>query len=186
MPSRSWHKLAFMSIHEHHSAVGTALDRRRLELGWRWRDIADRAGVSPETLRRLRQRGLAAGTDALTITRIERAVGWQQGSIQAIEQGGEPIMDWPSRDADAALHAAGARSAYLAAAERMYLGDGYGEIWMQVIQEVEPELADATRELDETEEEELLERVKQNIIRQTRLFLDMERERGKRVGKPQK
>lgn len=68
--------------------LGWWMDERRGELGLTWDQVAERAGVSPETLRRNANR-----PDRMrTITRkgIERALMWESGSVDAILDGGEP------------------------------------------------------------------------------------------------
>jgi hypothetical protein len=65
------------------------MDARRRELRMRWRDVADLAGISYETLRTLRN-GSYGGMRPLTETGIEQALKWAPGSIVAILAGREP------------------------------------------------------------------------------------------------
>jgi|SRR6266508_2654417 len=65
-----------------------ALERRRVELRMSWRDVTREAGMSNEGLRAIR-RGERRPT-AVTKARIEHALRWATGSIDAILAGGEP------------------------------------------------------------------------------------------------
>ena len=64
-----------------------AMDARRLSLNLEWRDLAKAAGVSYETLRALRRAGNAA---PLTKRRVEEALRWKPGSVDAVLAGGQP------------------------------------------------------------------------------------------------
>ncbi|MEV5710076.1 hypothetical protein [Actinoallomurus sp. NPDC052274] len=87
--------------------IGKLIDQRRRELGYaRWRDLADAAGVSHETIRKIR-RGIRDATThgTLTESKLEDALQWARGSLQTIDEGGEPTrvhptlpipFDWPS------------------------------------------------------------------------------------------
>jgi len=57
----------------------------------RWRDLAAKAGVSEETIRQIRIGG-RDGAERYTAseTKLETALGWQAGSIDAIRHGGTP------------------------------------------------------------------------------------------------
>lgn len=64
------------------------MDERRAELQLTWSEVAERAGITREGLRRTR-----TGTGhirSLTKVGIERALSWAPGSIEDILQGGEP------------------------------------------------------------------------------------------------
>lgn len=65
-----------------------AMDERRLSLGMRWRDVADRTGLSGQALRDIR-RGRSVPRD-LTARNLEEALGWGHGSIQSVLRGEEP------------------------------------------------------------------------------------------------
>lgn len=71
---------------------GNALDRhmngRRKDLGLRWLDVAQRGGITTQTLRELRAG--AREPRELTKAAIERALEWEPGSVDAILAGGEP------------------------------------------------------------------------------------------------
>lgn len=59
------------------------------QLGLKWHQIAEQAGISRDTLHRVR-----TGTDtvrSLTKAAIERVLRWAPGSIDNIVNGGEPI-----------------------------------------------------------------------------------------------
>jgi hypothetical protein len=74
-----------------------AIDARRKELRLRWSDVATRADVAYETLRQIR-RGLRDTAERQTDSerKIERALGWAPGSIQAIRDGGEARLLGPA------------------------------------------------------------------------------------------
>lgn len=65
---------------------------RRLQLGMRtWRNLAEAAGISPETLRALRA-GEGQPTDS-TIHGLNRALCWKDGAgVEALLAGGEPTL----------------------------------------------------------------------------------------------
>ena len=63
------------------------MDRRRLDLGHKWKAIAENAGVTYQTLGQLRKGKPVA---PVTVARVERALQWDSGSIRAILDGGEP------------------------------------------------------------------------------------------------
>lgn len=71
------------------SRLDADMERRRLELNLEWRDVADRSGLSYETLRALRRTGRAS---ALSKARAENALGWQAGSIDLVLDGGQAII----------------------------------------------------------------------------------------------
>jgi len=66
-----------------------AMEDRRLSLGLEWRDVAEAANVSYETLRALRRNRQSS---SLTKRRTEDALQWAPGSIDAILAGGEPTL----------------------------------------------------------------------------------------------
>jgi len=64
------------------------MDDRRIELDLAWEEVARRAGVAGLTLRRIR-----SGESALsrrTAAKIERALEWLPGSVEAILAGNGP------------------------------------------------------------------------------------------------
>lgn len=71
------------------SRLDADMERRRLELNLEWRDVADRSGLSYETLRALRRTGRAS---ALSKARAESALGWKAGSIDLVLGGGQAIV----------------------------------------------------------------------------------------------
>jgi transcriptional regulator with XRE-family HTH domain len=68
--------------------LDAAMDRRRLDQGMSWRELSNAAHIADVTLRNIR-RGRNRPT-ALNKRRIEDALGWEHGSIDAILAGGEP------------------------------------------------------------------------------------------------
>lgn len=84
MPNRDW------------DALDKVMDRRRQELRLLWRDVAERAQLSSQGLYDIR-----AGRRtprAITTSRIEQALGWRQGSIDAVLAGGSPELEQPDED----------------------------------------------------------------------------------------
>jgi hypothetical protein len=66
------------------------LDERRAELRMRWRDVAERAGITVEGLRNLR---VGTGRIRSTTKRgLEDALGWRPGSVDEILGGGEAAL----------------------------------------------------------------------------------------------
>ncbi|MGP3686489.1 helix-turn-helix domain-containing protein [Streptomyces sp. IBSNAI002] len=72
------------------SGLDGAMDRRRVALGLTWRQVAERAGISYETLRAVRK-GEQAGGD-LTRRGLERALLWVTGGFEVAERGDEPSV----------------------------------------------------------------------------------------------
>jgi hypothetical protein len=68
--------------------LDTAMDRRRRQLRLRWKQVADRAGMTYSNLHRIR-------TGQITLTDfardgVEDALQWEHGSVAAILDGAEP------------------------------------------------------------------------------------------------
>lgn len=71
-----------------HEALDRAMDTRRLDLDLNWNDVAAAARISVATLRAIRS---GANRPApLTKRRLEAALRWSSGSIDALLAGGEP------------------------------------------------------------------------------------------------
>lgn len=70
------------------SSLNDALEERRIELDMTWRQVADAAGISLAGLGAIR-RG-ERHPSALTVRRIENALEWTPGSVEAILGGSEP------------------------------------------------------------------------------------------------
>jgi transcriptional regulator with XRE-family HTH domain len=70
--------------------VGSAVQARMDALGMNQKDVADASGISPETLRPIRQ-GTPGNYSAKTKVKIARALGWSSDSIDAILAGEEPV-----------------------------------------------------------------------------------------------
>ncbi|MCA1570808.1 MAG: helix-turn-helix transcriptional regulator [Chloroflexi bacterium] len=64
------------------------MEERRVELGLRWVDVAEAAGITAETLRQVRSGH--ADIRPLTARAIEQGLRWKLGSIKAVLAGGEP------------------------------------------------------------------------------------------------
>ena len=78
------------------------IDDRRSDLGMTWDDLAREAGVSTETLRLAGERRMRTTSKK----KIESALRWKRGSIDAIWAGGEPtplpnVEDYPPELLDA-------------------------------------------------------------------------------------
>lgn len=70
------------------ATLGWWMDERRGELGLTWHEVAEAAGVSVPTLRR--NANDPSGMRTTTKKKIERALRWESGSIDAILDRGEP------------------------------------------------------------------------------------------------
>jgi transcriptional regulator with XRE-family HTH domain len=75
-------------VTEPYERLDEALEERRVDLDLTWRELADAARMSEPALRAIRRGTYAPSTR--TRRRLERAIGWQQGSIDAVLAGGEP------------------------------------------------------------------------------------------------
>ena len=67
--------------------LASLMDDRRLELGLRWRDVAEAGGISYEALRDVRNG--TGGIRRLTEHAIETGLQWERGSVARILAGGE-------------------------------------------------------------------------------------------------
>lgn len=66
-----------------------AMNRRRLELGMTWRQVAGAARISYETLRAVRKGDSVGGE--LTLSSIEKALLWAPGSFADVDAGRDPL-----------------------------------------------------------------------------------------------
>lgn len=73
---------------DHKSAVDYHLDLRRRQLRMTWRQIAQQAGISSETLRKLR---LGEPVSELTEAGIEDTLNWPRGDLRMARAGLRPI-----------------------------------------------------------------------------------------------
>ena len=76
-------------------SVAWWMDRRRNELDMLWDEVAEAAGVSYQTLLNLRER---ANARSRTKHKVERALGWEPGSIDAITAGHNPTTTRPEAE----------------------------------------------------------------------------------------
>lgn len=77
--------------------LGELVEQRINELGLHYRQVAQGAGFSDETLSKIRK-GVAVRT--ATYRALERAVFWEVGSVDAVLEGGRPTsLDGPQRAA---------------------------------------------------------------------------------------
>lgn len=82
----------------HHERLDAALDARRLDLDLSWKELAVVAKTSEPTLRAFRS-GMRRPTGRIQ-RRIEDALRWEHGSIDAILEGGDPTpVDAPANPA---------------------------------------------------------------------------------------
>lgn len=64
-----------------------ATEARRVELGKKWKQVYQEAGLTHQTLNRWRN---GHGVDPLTERALERALQWAPGAREAIATGGQP------------------------------------------------------------------------------------------------
>ena len=72
------------------------IDRRRLDCGLRWKDVATEVGVTPQTLLEARK---GKQLSDLTSAGIERFMGWAPGSVRRVLNGDDPLAA-PEEDAE--------------------------------------------------------------------------------------
>lgn len=68
--------------------LGQLVEGRIKELGFRYTDVTERAGFSDETLIKVRK---GVRVSAITYRKLEMAIGWDVGSCDAVQAGGEPV-----------------------------------------------------------------------------------------------
>lgn len=94
--------------------LAEAMNDRRLELKLTWRTVAQRAGLTTETVLQVR-RGAAGAKGALSQRRVEEdGLRWRPGSIDSILAGGDPTP-LPDTEPDRAAEARTATLGVLAA-----------------------------------------------------------------------
>lgn len=81
--------------------IDHAMNARRLDLRLKWKDVTARAGISPQTLSKIRTLG-TVGVNPLIIAKVEDALRWESGSLQALTDGGTPT---PKRPAEQDIYA---------------------------------------------------------------------------------
>ncbi|WP_344248224.1 MULTISPECIES: helix-turn-helix transcriptional regulator [Actinocorallia] len=108
MTNRNWERLA------------EAVQRRRAELGLSQRALAERGPLSRDRVQKIE--GALRDDYSLTVlTALERALGWQTGSVEAVLAGGEPVAAEPG---DLTIeHAPGVREHLLPPGVAERLGD---------------------------------------------------------------
>jgi transcriptional regulator with XRE-family HTH domain len=70
--------------------LAEAMDERRLELGMKWSELAERTGLSEQSLRNIRS-GRSTPRE-LTVRRLEEALGWVRGAVRDTLAGGRPTV----------------------------------------------------------------------------------------------
>lgn len=78
-----------------HAGLDARMDQRRLRLGLKWKQVAELAGITQQTLLELRKERVVSD---VTVSRVERALQWAPGSIAAIRSGQEPTEVDPDPD----------------------------------------------------------------------------------------
>jgi transcriptional regulator with XRE-family HTH domain len=82
-----------MTAREPRIRLAQYIERRISALALEYAEVCRRAGISDETLSKVRK---GAGARSSTYTKLEHALGWARGSIAAILDGGEPTpLDTP-------------------------------------------------------------------------------------------
>ncbi|MDX5569034.1 hypothetical protein PYK79_45140 [Streptomyces sp. ID05-04B] len=82
-----------MTVREARIRLAQYIERRISTLALEYAEVCRRAGISDETLSKVRK---GAGARSSTYTKLEHALDWTRGSIAAILDGGEPTpLDTP-------------------------------------------------------------------------------------------
>ena len=84
------------------SAVAKAIDGRLGELGWRQRELAERAQVSQAIVRELQHNTAQRRRSARTLEALSAALGWRPGHLSAVLTGGS-LPDEAALPADAVV-----------------------------------------------------------------------------------
>ena len=71
--------------------LGRYVVRRRIELGWSAKQLAEHAGMSPRLVGEI-ENGRRTSYSAKTVMALEGALLWQQGSVEDVLVGGEPSL----------------------------------------------------------------------------------------------
>ena len=86
------------------SAVAKAIDGRLGELGWRQRELAERAQVSQAIVRELQHNTAQRRRSARTLEALSAALGWRPGHLSAVLAGGSlPAHNEAALPADAVV-----------------------------------------------------------------------------------
>lgn len=72
--------------------VGAYIAARRQELGLTQRQLGDRAGLSDRSVHRWETQTEGRIHETIGSRGLEAALGWAEGSLLRIEQGGEPVL----------------------------------------------------------------------------------------------
>ena len=91
--------------------LASEMEARRLDLGFTWRDVAERAALSYEMVMKLRTR--VTSVRPLTLRKLDAGLRWSGGSAEEILNGGKPAeLDEPPEALRRAVrHLAGETSA---------------------------------------------------------------------------
>lgn len=76
---------------EPHERLDEAMEERRLKLRMSWAQLARAAEISPQALRAIRRGEYRPSR--LTAQAMDRALGWEEGSVEMILLGGEPVVE---------------------------------------------------------------------------------------------
>jgi hypothetical protein len=74
---------------DHRRRLGDEMERRRIQLGLRWKQVAEDGGISYESIRAVRHGD--ADLRELTKRGIDVGLRWEPGSVQIILDGGDPV-----------------------------------------------------------------------------------------------
>lgn len=118
------------------------MDERRLSLRLNWSHVADRADVTTETLRQVRNGRYTLRP--LTKTGIEQALRWERGSVDAILDGGQPE---PLPEADPTGMPASAADPFMGRLGQLNLDEEDRTMVERLL--ADPEWAEASRRLIE-------------------------------------
>lgn len=122
------------------------MEERRLELNLEWRDVAKHGELSYETLRALRRSGKAS---ALSKRRIETALLWLPGSVDAVLAGGEPAVAVAAKVDGQAVTARDLRMMISETRDELaHLNPKYESNRASLVEHLQRRLADLQRQLD--------------------------------------
>jgi hypothetical protein len=138
-------------VSDPYTRLDEAMRLRRLTLGMKtWRELAQAAGISYETLRALRN-GEGRPADA-TVHGLERALQWEAGSIEGILAGGDPRPAGTLPPFTAEMHGAVARPEEEAGEEDSPITPQLRALLEQAQKQTREQLADLAAKVDEQSE----------------------------------
>lgn len=126
--------------------LSEALEKRRLELRLKWTQVADRAGLSQAGLGAIR-RGERSPSQ-LTRARIEDALDWAPGSIDAILAGGVPTIRAAAGVGDVVRELLAERGQLTASLEELESIGAGGTAAYKILAEERSRIDDRLRQVD--------------------------------------